>query len=187
MRFLPWVSLGFTPILWWIGFSLLKRSNNRWVGDLILGFTWTWLAGSLYWGWLRWEPIWHLPVESIGLPFAIWSIARHQNRIGSFFFLGSLFGTAITDLYFYTVNLIPHWRNLMQVEGEEMVRPIFQSAIAQMQTPWGVSWAVMLALVLLGVSLSPLHSRQGCWWAFSGAVLSTILVDSLFWLAAIFA
>jgi hypothetical protein len=183
VRYLPWLSLGLTPVLWWVGSRLSARMQARWVGDLLLGFTWTWLAGSIYWGWLRWEPYWHIPVEAIGLPFVLAAIARRQSRVGSFFYLGSLFGTAITDLYFYLVDLIPHWRQLMQVEGEQ-VRPIFQSAIAQMQTPWGTSWAVMLALLLLGVSLLPLYSRQGCWWAFGGAVLSTILVDSLFWLAA---
>lgn len=183
VRFLPWVSLVFTPVLWWIGSQLLRQVKTLWLGDLLLGFTWTWLAGSIYWGWLRWEPYWHIPVEAIGLPFAIVAISRNQNRIGSFFYLGSLFGTAVTDLYFYLVNLIPYWRKLMQVDGEQ-VRPIFQSAIALVQTPWGTSWAVMLALLLLGVSVLPLYSRQGCWWAFAGAVLSTILVDSLFWVAA---
>lgn len=183
VRFWPWISLGLTPVLWWIGLQLSARWHNSWSGDLLLGFTWTWLAGSIYWGWLRWEPLIHLPVESIGLPFAVWAIARNQIRIGSFFYFGSLLGTTVTDLYFYLVNLIPHWRQLMQVEGEQ-ARPILQDAIAHMQTPWGVSWAVILALLLLGVSLLPLYSRQSCWWAFSGAVLSTILVDSLFWLAA---
>ncbi|WP_421656018.1 DUF3120 domain-containing protein [Leptothermofonsia sp. ETS-13] len=184
VRFWPWISLGLTPVLWWIGLQLSSRCHNLWSGDLLLGFTWTWLAGSIYWGWLRWEPLIHLPVESIGLPFAVWAIARNQTRIGSFFYLGSLFGTVVTDLYFYLVNLIPHWRQLMQVEGEQ-ARPILQDAIAHMQTPLGVSWAIILALLLLGVSLLPLYSRQSCWWAFSGAVLSTILVDSLFWLAAV--
>lgn len=183
VRLLPWVSLLLTVVLAQTGFWLRSRFPLRWWGDLCLGFTWTWLAGSLYWGWLRWEPFFHLPVEAIGLPFAIWGILRQRNRVSHFFYLGSLFGTAITDLYFYLVALIPYWRKLMQVEGES-VRPIFQSALAQMQTPWGVGWAVTLAVVLLGISLLPLRSRQSYWWAFSGAVLSTILVDALFWLAA---
>ena len=90
----------------------------------------------------------------------------------------------MTDVYFYLVDLIPYWRQLMRVEGDA-VQPIFQSALAQIQTPWGSSWALVLALLLLSVSVLPLFSRQLHWWAFSGAVLSTILVDGLFWLAAI--
>ncbi|MBW4470301.1 MAG: DUF3120 domain-containing protein [Stenomitos rutilans HA7619-LM2] len=167
-----------------LGLSLMTRPASHHWGDLFIGFTWTWLAGSMYWGWLRWEPLLHLPVEAIGLPFAIWGVSRNSGKIGNFFYFGSLFGTVLTDVYFYLVDLIPYWRQLMQVEVDA-VQPIFQSAIAQIQTPWGVGWALTLALLLLMVSLVPLFSRQLHWWAFSGAVLSTILVDSLFWLAAI--
>ena len=167
-----------------MGFKLLAHpTHSRW-GDLLIGFTWTWLAGSAYWGWLRWEPLLHLPVEAIGLPFAIWGVAGNKGKIGNFFYFGSLFGTVVTDVYFYIVDLIPYWRQLMQVDSNA-VQPIFQSALAQIQTPWGAGWAIALALLLLTIGILPLFSRQLHWWAFSGAVLSTILVDSLFWLAAI--
>lgn len=149
----------------------------------MIGFTWTWLAGSVYWGWLRWEPFLHLPVEAIGLPFAVWGIARSQGKIGNFFYLGSLIGTVLTDLFFYLVDLIPFWRTLM-ISSEAEVRPIFQGAIALIQTPWGMGWAATLVILLLVIGLVPLRSHQLHWWAFSGAVLSTILVDGLFWLAA---
>lgn len=184
VRLMPWLSLLLTLGWLWLGLQLLARpASQRW-GDLLIGFTWTWLAGSVYWGWLRWEPLLHLPVEAIGLPFAIWGVARSSGKIGNFFYFGSLFGTVVTDVYFYLVDLMPHWRQLMQVEPDA-VPPIFQSAIAQIQTPWGTGWAIGLAALLLTVALLPLCSRQLHWWAFSGAVLSTILVDSLFWLAAI--
>lgn len=71
----------------------------------------------------------------------------------------------------------------MRVE-EDLARSIFQQAIVQISTPWGVAWAIILALLLVVVGILPLYSRQSYWWAFSGAVVSTILVDSLFWLAA---
>ncbi len=184
VRLVPWASLAMTPVLLAIGVYLSSRAaTHRW-GDLLIGFTWTWLAGSVYWGWLRWEPFLHLPIEAIGLPFAVWGLSRNAGKIGNFFYLGSLFGTVVTDVYFYLVDLIPYWRQLMQVEIDA-VQPIFKSAIAQMQTPWGAGWAIVLALLLLTVSVLPLYSRQLHWWAFSGAVLSTILVDSLFWVAAI--
>lgn len=184
VRLFPWLSLLLTFGWLAIGLTLLAQPGRQRWGDLLLGFTWTWLAGSIYWGWFRWEPLLHLPIEAIGLPFAVWGVVRHSGKIGNFFYFGSLFGTVITDMYFYLVDLIPSWRQLMRVEPDA-VQPIFQGAIAQMQTPWGISWAIALALLLLTVTLLPLFSRQLHWWAFSGAVLSTILVDSLFWLAAI--
>ncbi len=169
----------------WVGlsFALMSRTSTYLWGDLLLGFSWSWLAGSVYWGWLRWEPLLHLPVEAIALPFALVCIKRGWGKVGNFFYLGSLLGTVLTDVYFYLVDLIPHWRQLMQVEPA-LALPILQSAVAQVQTPWGQSWALILALVLLTLGILPLRYRQIHWWAFSGAVLSTILVDSLFWLAA---
>ncbi len=184
VRLLPWVSLAVTPLLAVLGMWLRSRFASRWWGDLLMGFTWTWLAGSLYWGWLRWETFLHLPVEAVGLPFAAWESFVVVAGLVTIFTLALFFGTAVTDLYFYLVNLIPYWRKLMHLEGD-MVRPIFQSAIAQMQTPWGTSWAILLALLLLGIGVLPLISKRNYWWAFAGAVLSTILVDALFWLAAI--
>jgi hypothetical protein len=172
----------------WLIFGewLFARAQTRIWGDLLLGFTWTWYAGSLYWGWLRWEPFLHLPIEAIGLPFVLWELSRNRGKIGNFFYLGSLLGTAVTDLYFYLVDLIPHWRKLMEV-GDKSAGPIFQSAIAQIQTPWGIAWAIILAGLLLTISLCSLRSKRLHWWAFSGAVLSTILVDGLFWLAGFLA
>ncbi len=166
-----------------LAWRLQAHCRTQLWGDLLLGFTWTWLAGSLYWGWLRWEPFYHLPVEAIGLPFALLGLSRQKNKVGNFFYLGSLMGTVVTDIYVYLVDLIPHWRTLMQV-NEASARPIFQSAIAQIQTPWGIAWAIILASLLLALSLFPLTSQKLHWWAFSGAVVSTILVDGLFWVAA---
>lgn len=183
VRSLPWVSLGLTGFWVWLSFALMSRPATYLWGDLLFGFSLSWLAGSIYWGWLRWEPLLHLPVEAIALPFALVWIKRNWGMVGNFFYLGSLLGTVLTDVYFYIVDLIPHWRQLMQVEPE-LATPILQSALAQVQTPWGQAWALVLAIVLLTVGILPLRHQQLHWWAFSGAVLSTILVDSLFWLAA---
>ena len=150
------------------------------------GFSWSWFAGSIYWGWLRWEPLWHLPVESIGLPFAVWCLRRHWGKVGNWFYLGSFLGTVLTDMYLYLVDLVPYWRQVMQSEPEG-VSVILQTAAAQVQTPWGVGWALILALILIMLGTLPLRCRQRHWYAFSGAVLSTIFVDSLFWLAAVLA
>ncbi len=186
VRLFPEVSL-FLTLFWLIlGWWLYKRPQTHWWGDIILGFSWSWLAGSIYWGWLRWQPLIHIPVEAIGVPFAVWCLWRGWGKIGNYFYLGSLLGTAITDLYFYLTNLIPYWRKLMEVEPT-LASPIFKSALAQMQTLWGISWAIVLVNLLLGISLWSLQKRHLHWWAFGGAVLSTLVVDSLFWIAAFFA
>ncbi|UKO96255.1 DUF3120 domain-containing protein [Nostoc sp. UHCC 0870] len=184
VRSLPVVSLAMTGFWVWLSFKLMSRPATYLWGDLLLGFSWSWLAGGIYWGWLRFEPLWHLPVESIGLPFACWCLARNWGKVGNWFYLGSLLGTVLTDIYFYLVDLIPYWRQIMQVEPSK-VSPILQAAVTQVQTPWGVSWAIILAIVLLVAGVIPLSQKQRHLYAFGGAVLSTILVDSLFLLAAL--
>ncbi|MBD2204683.1 DUF3120 domain-containing protein [Calothrix sp. FACHB-1219] len=186
VRSLPSLSLAMTGLWVWLSFTLMSRSATYLWGDLLLGFSWSWLAGAIYWGWFRWEPLWHLPVESIGLPFACWCLARNWHKVGSWFYLGSLFGTVLTDVYFYVVDLMPYWRQIMRVEPEA-VPAILQTALIQVQTPWGQTWAGILALLLLTLGILPLFNQKRHWYAFGGAVLSTILVDSLFLLAAIFA
>ncbi len=185
VRYYPEVSLGLT--FFWVGLGvwLLKQEKISLWGDLLLGFSWSWLAGSLYWGWWRWEPLIHIPMEAIGLPFVLWGLYKGRGKVGNLFYLGSLLGTAITDVYFYLTGLIPYWRQLMTVELDpNLVAPIFDNALAQIQTPWGISWAIVLLNLLLAIGIYPLQKRGCHWWAFSGAVLSTILVDGLFWITA---
>ncbi|MEH2075565.1 MAG: DUF3120 domain-containing protein [Nostoc sp.] len=184
VRSLPSLSLALTAFWVWLSFTLMSRPATYVWGDLLLGFSWSWLAGAIYWGWLRWEPLWHLPVESIGLPFACWCLAKNWGKVGSWFYLGSLLGTVLTDVYFYLADLMPYWRQIMRADADGAPQ-ILQNALMQVQTPWGQSWAIILALVLSTVGILALGRNQRHWYAFAGAVLSTILVDSLFLLAAI--
>jgi hypothetical protein len=208
VRFAPWLSIVLT--VGWLSISRQLREDVKtqvW-GSLLWGFSLTWLCGAIYWGWLRSEPSWHLPIEAIALPWAIWAVSPSlriqpttqkppaaksqtqdsQYQIGGWFYLGSLFGTCVTDFYFYQVNLFPHWRSLMRVESDpSLVQPIFQSALAQVQTSWGMAWAFGLAAILLFLGIRAMRSPQLCFWAFGGAVFGTIFVDALFAVLAYFA
>ncbi|MEA5577551.1 DUF3120 domain-containing protein [Anabaena sp. UHCC 0451] len=186
VRSLPNLSVVMTGFWIWLSLTLMSRQQTYFWGDLLLGFSWSWLTGAIYWGWLRWEPLWHIPIESIGLPFAIWCLCRNWGKVGNWFYLGSLLGTVLTDIYFYVVDLMPYWRQIMRTDAAGASQ-ILKNALAQVQTPWGEGWAIILALALLTVGLGSLGKKQRHWYAFSGAVLSTILVDSLFLLAAVLA
>lgn len=105
--------------------------------------------------------------------------------MGAYFYLGSLLGTVVTDLYFAIAGLIPQWRSLILLESDPSgIRPILQSAVAQVQTEWGMAWAFTLGALLVILGLWALSSAEVRYWAFSGAILSTILVDSIFGLVA---
>lgn len=179
VRSLPWLSLTLTGTWLLAGISLSSRATTRLWGDLITGFTWTWLAGSLYWGWLRSEPLWHLPIEALGFPIVFFLLIRGQGRVGSYFFLGSLLGTAVTDLFIYWSDLLPMWRQVM-IADPDWVPVVLQQAAASLQTSTSFSRGLLIAIALLTVGILPLQSRQPCWWAFSGAVLSTLVVDLVF-------
>ncbi len=186
VRILPELSLAVTALWLLLGWNWLRKPHLHLWGDLIVGFSWTWLAGAIYWGWFRWNPYIHLPIEAIGLPIVLILMRYSKAKIGNYFYLGSLFGTAITDLYFYCVGLIPYWRQLM-ISPPAEAGQILHSALLQMETYQGVGWAIVLLALLVMLGTIPLRSLSVSWWAFSGAVLSTILVDSLFFVAAIFA
>ena len=51
VRYFPWVSLGLTPAWLGLGWWLLQRPRWQLWGDMIIGFAWIWLTGSIYWGW----------------------------------------------------------------------------------------------------------------------------------------
>jgi hypothetical protein len=189
VRQAPWFSLILT--VGWLGISkiLLEDSSNSsdrpqtGYGSLIWGFSLSWLCGTIYWGWLRTEPLWHLPIEAIALPWAVWAITKkNPYQIGAWFYIASLLGTAVTDLYFYLNDLTPHWKAIMQLEGDlGAIQPVLQDAVTHLQTPWGISWAAILTILISTLGFKVMgRSLELKNWAFAGALLSTIFVDGLF-------
>lgn len=178
------LSFAITGLWLWLGYRWMKQpALNLW-GDLIVGFSWTWLAGSIYWGWFRTNPYIHLPLEAVGLPIVLVLMYYGKAKIGNYFYLGSLLGTAITDIYFYCVGLIPYWQKLMMRPPAEAGQ-ILHGALLRMETYEGVGYAIVLLTLLVMLGTIPMRSTSTKWWAFSGAILSTILVDSLFFVAAV--
>jgi hypothetical protein len=184
VRYFPWFSLVAT--LGWLGLGgyLVRRPGWAVWGDLMIGFAWIWLTGSIYWGWFRWEPVIHLPVEALGLPIAIACLRYNKGRVGSYFFLGSLLGTAITDLYINWMHLFQNWRQLMWVDPD-FAQIVLRATTNSLETDVAACRAIVLVLFLLIATIVAIStSRQLAWWAFGGAVFSTLIVDGLFFLTA---
>jgi hypothetical protein len=187
VRYAP--SLGLICTVGWLAIAKKLQADPQaktW-GSLIWGFSLTWLCGCLYWGWLRWEPAYHVPIEALALPWAVWATRQDSHRVGGWFYIGSLLGTAVTDFYFYIAHLFPHWQALMQVEANpSLAQPILKNALTFVETPWGMTWACILAAFLLMIGNNAMRSPHLSYWAFAGAVLGTILVDLLFFGVATF-
>jgi hypothetical protein len=180
-----WPTLTLVLTVFWVllGYALYCQPRRQLWGELLFGFSLSWAAGAIYWGWWRWEPLWHLPIESLGLPIVLFLLWQRIGLVTSFFYLGSLLGTAATDFYIYGAGLVEYWQQLMAVKPE-LAMPLVQGAIAKVQTFQGTAWAILIVSLLLSLGILCLGRKQNHWYAFSGAVLTTILVDSLFLVVA---
>ena len=114
VRFEPISALCFTFILLFVAFLLSRKESDQWfiVGSLLLGVSGSWLGGCLFWGWLSAYPILHIPVEAVALPFAMVGLGT-KWKIGSSFYISSLFGTAVTDFTIFVTGIMDQWKEVI--------------------------------------------------------------------------
>lgn len=185
VRYCPEVSLGMTVGLW--GMAKLLQKHRRWAdwGDILGGFTWSWLAGSIYWGWLGDQPYWHIPIEALGLPSALIALGRGRGFLGYCFYLGSLLGTVLTDLYFCCVGVFSYWRPVFQSDDARAALALLRDALACVGRPQGLLISGVFVGILLGITGGAIATDRRGLWLFGGAVLGTLIVDALFGLVAL--
>lgn len=184
VRCSPVLSLALTLVWVGLGWFCLQQPKWRDWGDILLGFAWSWLAGSVYWGWFRMEPLWHIPIEALGFPFAIVALRYSILVVGHGFYLGSLLGTVVTDLFFYKTGVIAYWRPIMQ--ADVLAVPVLLREAAIYLQNWESLVYLGICLVgLLGIGVWAWRINCLHWAIFGGAVVGTILVDVLFGLAAV--
>jgi len=121
----PWVrlepisALCFTFLIILGALVLYKRQSKRWfiVSSLLLGVSGSWLGGCLFWGWLSPFPILHIPVEAVVLPLALIGLGTNW-KIGSSFYISSLFGTAVTDITIFLIGIMDQWKQVITADSE---------------------------------------------------------------------
>ena len=121
----PWVrlepisALCFTFAILLGAFILYKKRSNKWliIISLLLGVSGSWLGGCLFWGWLSPFPILHIPVEAVVLPLALVGLGT-KWKIGSSFYISSLFGTAVTDITIFLTGIMDQWREVIAADSE---------------------------------------------------------------------
>ena len=193
----PWVRVHpfsatlFTALLVAIG-VVLNRSDIQQkadFGSLLVGFSGSWLAGCVFWGWLRAHPVLHIPVEAFALPLALAGLGTRW-RLASAFYLSSLIGTAFTDLMMAATGVMRFWPGvvtasldtapqLLHEAGLHLLHPIPLTALAL-----AASCIVWMAQTLSKRESAVFNSNDTL--SMSAAVLMTTLwVDGLFLLAAV--
>ena len=191
VRLHPFSSCVFTAVLLALAIPLgwQQQPARRASGSLLLGFSGSWLAGSLFWGWLRAHPSWHLPVEAIALPLALAGLGSRW-RLGCSFYLASLVGTAITDLAMALTGVMRFWPEVVQAPLGD-AGALLNSAATSLRHPL----PLLLMLGLAGVILTLANSMKArserpsvhseCWAVAASVLMTTVMVDGLFLLMAL--
>ena len=146
-------------------------------GALLVGFAGSWFCGSLFWGWCRLHPLWHLPIEALALPLALGGLRSRWQLAGSFY-LASLLGTAATDAAMALTGLMPLWPAALAAEAGE-AGALLQEAALRLLTPLNLVLISAFAAALLGLSLG-LWQRGATARLAAATVITTLLVDALF-------
>lgn len=188
----PWVRLApfsaalFTAPLLALALLCSQQANPRLsrAGQLLVGFSGSWLAGCLFWGWCRLHPVWHLPIEAFVLPLALAGL-RGPWKLACGFYLGSLLGTAATDAAMAASGVMAFWPQVLSASPADAPL-LLQTAALQVLSPLPLLLVIGCAVVLL----------QACRWLWqrgevgrvtSAALATTLAVDALFLLAALLA
>jgi hypothetical protein len=188
----PWVRASpmgatlFTPGLLALGVVLERRGQGPWsaIGAMLVGFAGSWLGGSLFWGWWRVHPLWHLPIEGFAVPLALGGLGSRWRLAGAFY-LASLLGTAATDGVMALTGVIHLWPQVVEAPLSEAGVLLQQAGEAVLQ-PMGLGLIGLSGTVLLAVCrwLWP----QGLAGRVAAATLATtLLVDGIFLAAALLA
>ena len=193
----PWVrvepisALCFTFIILLGSFILYKKQSNKWfiTSSLLFGVSGSWLGGCLFWGWLSPFPILHIPVEAVALPIALIGLGTNW-KIGSSFYLSSLFGTAVTDITIFLIGIMDQWRQVITADSETAPL-ILQKASENLINIKSLSIIVFMALLLWFISKeifdsATINTTNGKALLVSSYVIqTTLIVDGIFIFLAI--
>ena len=186
VRFEPISALCFTFIILLIVYFLHKKKSNKFfiISSLLFGVSGSWLGGCLFWGWLSPYPILHIPVEAVVLPLALIGLGTNW-RIGSSFYLSSLFGTAVTDITIFLIGIMDQWK-LVITASSENAPLILQKTSENLIQIKSLSIIFFVALILWFISkeifdTANINTNNGKALLVSCYVIqTTIIVDGIF-------
>ena len=156
----PWVRLDpfsatlFTGVLVAAGLVMHQSRSQTTsdLGSLLVGFSGSWLAGCIFWGWLRAHPVLHLPVEAFAVPVALGGL-QGRWRLAATFYLSSLVGTACTDLAMAATGVMQFWPTVVTPPSiKRRYCCIKRGHICFSPCPWSLWWSQQLSFCWLDVA-----------------------------------
>ena len=191
VRFYPITALIFTFVILSVAIYLINKVSKKFfiVASLLLGVSGSWLGGCLFWGWLSSHPILHIPVEAVALPLALVGLGT-KWKIGSSFYLSSLFGTAVTDLTIFCTGIMDKWMEVVKADADQAPLILQQTSedLIHLQPLIIITiFGILLWLISKSIlSAASLNSSNGRSLLVSSYVLqTTLIVDGIFILLAI--
>ncbi len=186
VRFEPISALYFTFVILLGAFVFYKKQSNKWfiVSSLLLGVSGSWLGGCLFWGWLSPFPILHIPVEAVVLPLALIGLGTNW-KIGSSFYISSLFGTAVTDITIFLTGIMDQWREVITADSENAPL-ILQKTSENLIQVKSLSIIIFVALLLWFISKeifdsATINTTNGkALLVASYVIQTTLIVDGIF-------
>ena len=191
VRVHPFSAVVFTVILVAIGLNLhfTGRGRVQDLGSLIVGFSGSWLAGSLFWGWMRAHPLLHLPIEAFALPLALTGLTSRW-RLAAGFYLASLIGTSCTDLTMALTGVMPFWPEVVNAPLGDASGFLHAAALHLTQPSRALILASAVVLILIMVKrlrTLALDAKDGSdtMLVAASVLMTTLWVDGLFLGAAL--
>ena len=191
VRFEPVSALCFTFIILFGVYILSRNQSNKlfMVCSLLLGISGSWLGGCLFWGWLSAYPILHIPVEAVVFPLALIGLDT-KWKIGSSFYISSLFGTAITDLTIFSTGIMDQWTEVITADSNTAPL-ILQKTSENLIQIKSLSIIILVAVILWYISKEIFNSANTetingkALLVSSYVIQTTVIVDGIFILLAI--
>ena len=191
VRFEPISALCFTFVILFGVLILSRKEFNKWfiVASLLFGVSGSWLGGCLFWGWLSPYPILHIPVEAVVLPLAFIGLGT-KWKIGSSFYISSLFGTAVTDITIFLTGIMDQWKEVITADSYNAPL-ILQKTSENLLQIKSLSIIILAAIILWLISREILNSAiinstNGKALLVSSYVIqTTLIVDGIFIFLAI--
>ena len=143
----------------------------------------------MFWGRLSPFPIRHIPLEAVALPRALIGLGTRW-KIGSSFYISSLFGTAVTDITIFLIGIMDQWKQVITADSVNAPIILQKTSESLIQIK-SLSIIVLVALILWFIAKeifdsATINSTNGKALLVSSYVIqTTLIVDGIFIVLAI--